>query len=116
MFLRDPSRTVLQPASSAISLPILLATAVVIGFGLFPAPLMHLMKGAAVPMLSSSNLMRSDGQAPAEVGKAQAPAKPNPAFPPGTPAARPAKPGSDDDAKTTITSPPEPTRLPSPKS
>ena len=54
MFLRKRARPALAPATSAISLPIVLATVVVVAFGLYPAPLMSLMKGAGVAMLSSS--------------------------------------------------------------
>lgn len=54
MFLRDPGRSVLSPASTSIALPIVLATAVVIGVGVYPAPLMEMMKGASIPMLSSN--------------------------------------------------------------
>ena len=49
MFLRRRARPALAPATSAISLPIVLATVVVVGFGLYPAPLMSLMKGRASP-------------------------------------------------------------------
>jgi NADH-quinone oxidoreductase subunit N len=65
MFLRDPGRTVLAPPSSSIALPIVLATAVVVGFGIYPAPLMEMMKGASIPMLSgnaSASLKSSKGQ------------------------------------------------------
>ncbi len=62
MFLRRRSRPALAPATSAISLPIVLATVVVVAFGLYPAPLMNLMKGAGVAMLSSSG--RMGGPAP----------------------------------------------------
>jgi NADH-quinone oxidoreductase subunit N len=54
MFLRDPGKSVLAPAPRSVAVPIVLATLVVLGFGIYPAPLMGLMKGAAVPMLMSS--------------------------------------------------------------
>jgi NADH-quinone oxidoreductase subunit N len=62
MFLRAPStgRTLLAPPTASIAVPIVLATAVVVGFGIFPTPLLDRMKDAAVPMLSSSNLMAID--------------------------------------------------------
>ncbi len=54
MFLRDPGRVASVSPSSGITWPIVLATAAVVGFGLFPAPLLDSMTAAAVPMLSSS--------------------------------------------------------------
>jgi NADH-quinone oxidoreductase subunit N len=62
MFLRRRIRPALAPATTAISLPIVLATVVVVAFGLYPAPLMSLMKGAGVAMLSSSGSI--GGRAP----------------------------------------------------
>jgi NADH-quinone oxidoreductase subunit N len=59
VFLRQPARAAIAPAGPSIALPVVLATAVVVGFGLFPAPLIDLMKDAAVPMLSA-------GSAPSE--------------------------------------------------
>ena len=66
MFLRRRARPALAPATSAISLPIVLATVVVVAFGLYPAPLMGLMKGAGVAMLSSSG--RIGGRDPSQAG------------------------------------------------
>jgi NADH-quinone oxidoreductase subunit N len=57
MFLRNPSRGALGPAPLSVALPIVLGTAVVLGFGLFPTPLLNDLKDAAVPMLTSSGLM-----------------------------------------------------------
>jgi NADH-quinone oxidoreductase subunit N len=54
MYLRDSSGTRLAPAGSAISLPIVMGTVVVVAFGLLPGGLMDSMKSAAVSMLSSS--------------------------------------------------------------
>ncbi len=52
MFLRGPTRGTLKPASSAIVLPILVGTFVVVATGLNPRPLVEFAKDAAVPMLS----------------------------------------------------------------
>ncbi len=57
MFLRAPTRGSLGPAPLSIALPIVLGTAVVVGFGIFPTPLLNDLKDAAVPMLTSSGLM-----------------------------------------------------------
>lgn len=55
MFLRERGeRLRLLEPSMAIRLPILLSTAVVLGFGLRPAPLLETMRGAALPMLATS--------------------------------------------------------------
>jgi NADH-quinone oxidoreductase subunit N len=54
MFLRRTSRRPLGPAPVGLSLPIVLATAVVIGFGVFPTPVINDLQDAAVPMLRSS--------------------------------------------------------------
>ncbi|WP_422930278.1 NADH-quinone oxidoreductase subunit N [Singulisphaera sp. PoT] len=53
MFLRPPGAVSFAPPSAGIALPIVLGAAIVIGFGILPGPLVNLMKGAAVPMLSS---------------------------------------------------------------
>jgi NADH-quinone oxidoreductase subunit N len=55
MFLRQPGRGVLAAPTSSIALPIILSTAVVVGLGVYPAPLMDLMKSAAVPMLMTDS-------------------------------------------------------------
>lgn len=83
MFLRDPTRGVLAPASSAIAVPIVLATAVVIAAGVYPDPLVNLMKGAAIPMLSSSGLIGIEGtpSAPHRGMPRGAPPAPSPASP-----------------------------------
>jgi len=83
MFLRDPGRGVLAPASSSIAFPIVLGTAVVIGAGLFPAPLMELMRVAAIPMVSTQAYVsvpkRDSGDAPNNVQEpAPAPTPPEP--------------------------------------
>jgi NADH-quinone oxidoreductase subunit N len=51
MFLR-PAGRVLAAATPGISWPIVGATVVAVGFGVFPAPLLDSMKGAAIPMLA----------------------------------------------------------------
>ncbi|MDR3639197.1 MAG: NADH-quinone oxidoreductase subunit NuoN [Isosphaeraceae bacterium] len=60
MFLRHPEGGALGQPSSAISLPIVIGTFVVVVFGLFPAPLIEGMKAAAVPMLEVSALVSPD--------------------------------------------------------
>lgn len=95
MFLRDPGRTVLAAPSSSIAMPIVLATAVVIGLGVYPAPLMELMKGASIPMLSAdptASVVKADdgvshsresgrnqqGASPGSSGAITTPPEPNP--------------------------------------
>jgi NADH-quinone oxidoreductase subunit N len=53
MFLRPPTGTPLASPPSSVTASIVLATAVSLGFGLFPAPLITAMKTAAVQMLYS---------------------------------------------------------------
>jgi NADH-quinone oxidoreductase subunit N len=55
MFLRPPTRGALGPAPASIAVPIVLATAVVVGFGIFPTPMLNDLKDAAIPMLRSSD-------------------------------------------------------------
>jgi len=55
MYFRPRSGAGLKPAKSAIATPVLLSTLVVVVFGLFPQPLVDLMKSAAGPMLVSSS-------------------------------------------------------------
>jgi len=55
MYLRPRSGTGLKSAEPAVAAPILLSTAVVVIFGLFPQPLVDLMKSAAGPMLTASS-------------------------------------------------------------
>lgn len=95
MFLRQPEGGGLAQPSSAISLPILIGTAVVVVFGLYPAPLIDSMRAAAVPMLEVSGLISPESgvgralrdQAFYDTGSAsQAPPTAPPLVPP-TPAA-----------------------------
>ncbi len=65
MFLRAPGKTVVAPASAGIALPIVLATVVVVGFGIYPAPLIDAMKSAASPMLTDSGLITQGGMSKA---------------------------------------------------
>jgi NADH-quinone oxidoreductase subunit N len=105
MFLRHSGRAVLAPAGSSLAVPIVLATAVVIGFGLYPTPLLNLMKRAAVPMIEESGRTPAEGQ-PASQGepdRENAPGTPKPG-----PAAEPSKEGPS--------SPPSPTPVPAPNS
>ena len=54
MFLRpaDADSAELHPPSRAIAVSIVLGTIVVVGFGLYPAPLIEQSRGMAMPMLS----------------------------------------------------------------
>ena len=56
MFLRGPASAPrrLGPADRMIEVPIALGTLVVVVFGLFPGPLVSVMRGASVPMLTST--------------------------------------------------------------
>ena len=75
MFLRDPIGRPFAPPSSAVSLTIVTATAVSLGFGIFPAPLVEVCTPAAVQMLSEGNQMgrlgvrRIEKPGPASVSK-----------------------------------------------
>ncbi|MBV8610110.1 MAG: NADH-quinone oxidoreductase subunit N, partial [Singulisphaera sp.] len=105
MFLRHPGRAVLAPAGSSLAVPIVLATAVVIGFGLYPTPLLNLMKAAAVPMIEESGRTLAEGQ-PASKGEPDreiAPGTPKPG-----PAAEPSREGPS--------SHPSPAPVPAPNS
>ncbi len=53
IYLRPPGDSPIGPPSRAIAWPIALATLVVVGFGLYPTPLVEAMGRAAIPMLSS---------------------------------------------------------------
>ena len=57
MFLRTSARGALGAAPFSVALPLVLGTAVVVGFGLFPTPLLNDLKDAAFPMLTSSGVM-----------------------------------------------------------
>jgi NADH-quinone oxidoreductase subunit N len=61
MFLRPPNAMTLAAPSTAVTVPITVATVVVLGFGIYPAPLVEAMRGAAVPMLSVSGAVTRDG-------------------------------------------------------
>jgi len=52
MFLREPGSKRLAPPDRGIALPIVLATIVVVVFGIMPGSLMSVMQAAAVPMLT----------------------------------------------------------------
>ena len=54
MFLRPPGGRAMEAPPSSVAATILLATAVTLGFGVFPAPLLNAMKSVAVSMLSPS--------------------------------------------------------------
>jgi NADH-quinone oxidoreductase subunit N len=61
MFLRRPNAVTLSAPSTAITVPIVLATVVVLGFGIYPAPLIVAMSGAAWEMLSVSGSLNREG-------------------------------------------------------
>ncbi len=54
MYLRPSGSVRWKPAPTGIRMPIVLATVVVLGFGLAPAPLLETMRGAALSMLATS--------------------------------------------------------------
>jgi len=60
MFLRPPTGAPLASPPSSVVAAIGVGTAVALGLGLYPAPLVNLMNSAAVPMLSSSGFVRLD--------------------------------------------------------
>jgi NADH-quinone oxidoreductase subunit N len=81
MFLRQPDREAIGPAPSGVAWPIVLATLVVVAFGIFPAPLLEAMGQAAVPMLSSNEAFVTISEdragavaAPSVLGRASQPA------------------------------------------
>lgn len=55
MYFRSRSGMGLTRAGLAITAPVLLSTAVVVVFGLFPQPLVDLMKSAGAPMVASTS-------------------------------------------------------------
>jgi len=65
MYFRPRSGAGLKRAESAVATPILLSTLVVVGFGLFPQPLVDLMKSVAGPMLISSSIEAAVSAPPA---------------------------------------------------
>jgi len=60
IFMKPSSRGALGPAPMAIALPIVLATAVVIGFGIFPSAVIDDLQDAAVVMLRSTDMMQEE--------------------------------------------------------
>lgn len=71
IYFRPRAGAELQPAEPAIAAPILLSTFVVVAFGLFPQPLVDLMKSAAGPMVTAS-AFESPAVAPPAVAPASA--------------------------------------------
>jgi hypothetical protein len=65
MFLREPGAKRLAPADRGIYLPIVLATIVVVIFGVMPDSLMSVMQAAAVPMLTDPARLPPDNPAQA---------------------------------------------------
>lgn len=57
MFLRPASGSAMKSPPSSVVASIVLATVVSVGFGLYPAPLINIMKSAAVPMLTASGML-----------------------------------------------------------
>ncbi|MFO0892810.1 MAG: NADH-quinone oxidoreductase subunit N [Isosphaeraceae bacterium] len=55
MFLRDPSGPAMNPPPTAVAFTILLGTAVTLAMGISPAPVINVMRAAAVPMLAESS-------------------------------------------------------------
>ncbi len=106
MFLRGADRGSLAPATPAIAVPIVMATAVVIGLGIYPDPAIDMMKAAAIPMLTSV-----EGSL---VGEGEPEASAKPAQPSGTTKPRPegasktSQPKAEGKAKTL----PEPSKTP----
>jgi NADH-quinone oxidoreductase subunit N len=80
MFLREPGPKRLAPAARGIYLPIVLATAVVVLFGVLPDSLMSVMQAAASPMLTEpATIPPIDPariRAAADAAKARPPAPP----------------------------------------
>ncbi|GAC1468617.1 MAG: NADH-quinone oxidoreductase subunit N [Isosphaeraceae bacterium] len=56
MFLRGPSNPKLASPPSSVTASIVLATIIALGFGIYPAPLVNMMRAAAVPMLTESGI------------------------------------------------------------
>jgi NADH-quinone oxidoreductase subunit N len=79
MFFRGPDRRAIAPASRAIAWPIVLATAVVVVFGIYPAPLLEAMGQAAVPMLRGSAASAIESATTVPTTPATATPKPRPA-------------------------------------
>jgi NADH-quinone oxidoreductase subunit N len=81
MFLRDPAGGEVRAAPSSVVVAIGLGTAVTLGFGVYPTPLLNVMKSAAVPMLAASGLIGSRGVSritlPVGPPTPRAPGKPN---------------------------------------
>jgi len=106
MFLRPPAAPELRPAPSSVATTIVLATAVALGFGVYPRPLIDVMKAASIPMLSEAWGLGLH-QPPSEESTDSAPAPPEP------PARKDAAGGEPDTSKG-VTPPPAPSR-PAPK-
>ncbi len=73
MFLRAPGRRVVHAAPMCLSVPIVLATVVVVGFGVESAPLLETMRGAAGPMLSYRSEFRIVESSPTHPDAARTP-------------------------------------------
>ena len=86
MFLRPSTGAALGPAPTSVAVTIIVATAVSLGFGIFPEPLLDAMKSASVPMLTA-NGSRSSGSM---IFRTQPKSAPTSVAPPSTPPAAPA--------------------------
>jgi NADH-quinone oxidoreductase subunit N len=65
MYLREPSGPRLQPARSAIAVPVVLSAVVVTVFGIVPTPLINLMESASTPMLTAVQPLSETAPPPA---------------------------------------------------
>jgi NADH-quinone oxidoreductase subunit N len=111
MFLRDPGRTPTGAAPGGIRWPILAATAVAVGFGLYPVPLLETSRGAATWMLAPPAGSRYATQA-----DPNPPAVPRSATQPSPPGARlPTRGGAPAPASRPADTPPAPRSAEPPK-
>jgi NADH-quinone oxidoreductase subunit N len=65
MFLRAPEGRPIAPAPAGVSVPIVVATAVAVFFGIYPTPLLDTMQAAAIPIFTD----RGGDRAPSTVPK-----------------------------------------------
>jgi hypothetical protein len=79
MFLRSPSGKRLGPATRPVSVPIVIATVVVVVFGIMPDSLMSMMQAAAIPMLTAPGPVAAIGLPSAGGQPTATPRPPRPA-------------------------------------
>jgi NADH-quinone oxidoreductase subunit N len=82
MFLRPPSGAPLHPAPTSIALPIVLATAVVVGLGVYPSGMVDWMRQIAVPLLEDGGSYGQDRMYTPVTAAAGAPDRFTPLSPP----------------------------------